>query len=222
MTPHATTTGHTAAPPPVVIGSMCAGSVRCYAMMVRHRHVLIDAAETHLPLRHSHHRYTIAGPNGPVTLTVPLAAATRAMSTPMAAVKISEHGDWRHRHWGALYSAYGRSPYFDFIAADLHRIIVEGRQELLLDLNMAIHHLIVDFMDLPVTTTVTTTAGAAVAAGACDLRGLIGGKKGDTLPITDVPYYQLWAHRNGFVPRLSVLDLLMNEGREGLLKLVKM
>ena len=44
----------------------------------------------------------------------------------------------------------------------------------------------------------------------------------DTLPLTDVPYYQVWADRHGFVPRLSILDLLMNEGREGIFTLLRM
>ena len=55
-----------------------------------------------------------------------------------------------------------------------------------------------------------------------DLRGKIDGKRGDNLPIIDVPYYQLWATRHGFVPRLSILDLLMNEGRAGILTLMRM
>ncbi len=55
-----------------------------------------------------------------------------------------------------------------------------------------------------------------------DLRGKIDMKRPDTLPIADVPYYQVWAARHGFVPRLSMLDLVMNEGREGIFTLMRM
>ena len=55
-----------------------------------------------------------------------------------------------------------------------------------------------------------------------DLRGKIDGKRGDDLPIADVPYYQVWADRHGFVPRLSILDLLMHEGRAGIFTLANM
>lgn len=210
----------------MIIGSMCAGDVRCYAAMVKAGEVVIDATERHLPLRHSHHRYVIDAPNGPVKLTVPLVGSTNAMPVMMRDVLISEHGNWRHLHWGALFSSYGKSPFFDFVADDLHRIIVEGCHQRLLDLNMELHHLIVDFMDLPITTRVVSDEDeitALLADGVSDLRGKIGGKRADTLPIVDIPYYQMWSQRSGtFVPRLSVLDLLMNEGREGVITLLKM
>ena len=200
------------------MGSMCAGSVRCYAAMVAAGQVIIDPGETHLPLRHSHHRYAIVGPNGVQQLTVPLTGNTHNMATPIDQVRISEHGDWRHLHWGALYSAYGRTPYFDYIADDLHALLVDGGQTSLLQLNLSIHRLVVDFMDLPLTTIVSTET----PPDAVDLRGRIGGKRPDSLPLADVPYYQLWADRHGFRPGLSILDLLMNTGREGIFTLMQM
>ena len=210
----------------MLIGSMCAGDVRCYAAMVNAGEVVIDATERHLPLRHSHHRYVIDAPNSAVKLTVPLVGYTNAMPVMMRDVLMSEHGNWRHLHWGALFSSYGKSPFFDFIADDLHRIIVDGTQKHLLDFNMQLHQLIVDFMDLPITARVVSDEeeiAALLANGASDLRGKLGGKRGDTLPILDVPYYQMWSdRRSGFLPRLSILDLLFNEGREGVFFLLKM
>lgn len=210
----------------MIVGSMCAGDVRCYAAMLKAGEVVIDATERHLPLRHSHRRYTIDAPNGAVKLTVPLEGISNAMPVMMKDVRISEHGNWRHLHWGALFSSYGKSPFFDFIADDLHSIIVNGKQEYLLDLNMQLHSLIVEFMDLPITTTIATSAvqvDEAINACHSDMRGKMGGKRGDKLEINNVPYYQLWSQRReGFTPALSVLDLLMNEGREGIFTLMKM
>ena len=94
----------------VMMGSMCAASVRCYAAALKAGTLLVDLDERHLPLRHSHHRYRIDGPNGVQTLTVPLVGSTNNMMTPLRDVLISEHGDWRRLHWGALYSAYGVRP----------------------------------------------------------------------------------------------------------------
>lgn len=202
------------------MGSMCAGSVRCYAAMLASGRVLIDAGEEHLPLRHSHHRYAIVGPNGMQQLTVHLVGSTNAMAVPMRDVRISEHANWRHVHWGALYSAYGKTPYFDYIADDLHSIIF-GNQKSLLQLNNELQQLIVEFLDLPIEITVGSIIDGDLA-GACDLRGRIGGKRPDRLPISDVPYYQLWADRHGFVPNLSILDLLMNCGREAIFTLQEM
>ena len=200
------------------MGSMCAASVRCYAVALKAGTLLIDLDERRLPLRHSHHRYLIDGPNGVQTLTVPLVGSTNNMMTPLRDVLISEHGDWRRLHWGALYSAYGRSPYFDYVADDLSRVI-HGKQRYLREFNDQLHQVIVDFMDLPLATAPVT---GVTAVDAIDLRGRIGMKKKDALAIDDVPYYQMWPGQDGFKPGLSVLDLMMNLGREGIITLMAM
>ena len=204
----------------VVMGSMCAASVRCYAVALAAGTLMIDLDERRLPLRHSHHRYRIDGPNGVQTLTVPLVGSTNNMATPLRDVLISEHGDWRRLHWGALFSAYGRSPYFDYVADDLSRVI-HGGQRYLHELNSQMHEVIVDFMDLPIETCYVTD-GAALSGPIRDLRGKIAMKKPDALPINDVSYYQMWTGDSGFNPDLSILDLMMNMGREGVITLLEM
>ena len=203
----------------IVTGSMCAATVRCYAAALKAGTLLVDIDETRLPLRHSHHRYRIDGPNGVQTLTVPLVGSTNNMMTPLRDVLISEHGDWRRLHWGALFSAYGRSPYFDFVADDLQRVI-NGSQRYLHEFNAQMHEVIVDFMDLPLQTRVMMKDECP--EGVIDLRGRIGMKKPDTLSFSNVPYYQMWPGQEGFRADLSVLDLMMNMGREGILTLKAM
>ena len=204
----------------VVMGSMCAASVRCYAAALKAGTLLVDLDELHLPLRHSHHRYRIDGPNGVQTLTVPLVGSTNNMMTPLRDVLISEHGDWRRLHWGALFSAYGRSPYFDYVADDLSRVI-HGSQRYLHEFNRQLHAVIVDFMDLPITTFSLDEAPTGQAK-LTDLRGRIAMKKQDALPLANVPYYQMWSEQEGFRPDLSILDLMMNMGREGIFTLMDM
>ena len=203
------------------MGSMCAASVRCYAAALQAGTLVVDLDERRLPLRHSHHRYRIDGPNGVQTLTVPLVGSTNNMMTPLRDVLISEHGDWRRLHWGALYSAYGRSPYFDYVADDLYRVIY-GTQRHLHEFNAELHALIVDFMDLPITTRYLGKGEEADKTEADDLRGRIGMKKPDSLSIANVPYYQMWTATRGFCPDLSILDLMMNMGREGIFTLMEM
>jgi hypothetical protein len=198
---------------------MCAASVRCYAAATHAGTLLVDLDEQRLPLRHSHHRYRIDGPNGIQTLTIPLVGSTNNMMTPMKDVLISEHGNWRRLHWGALFSAYGRSPYFDYAADDLSRVI-HGSQRYLHEFNRQLHEVIVDFMDLPIETH--NLASGKVPADATDLRGRIAMKKADTLPIANVPYFQMWTGNNVFKADLSILDLMMNLGREGIFTLLEM
>ena len=202
------------------MGSMCAASVRCYAAALEAGTLLVDLDERRLPLRHSHHRYRIDGPNGVQTLTVPLVGSTNNMMTPLSDVLISEHGDWRRLHWGALFSAYGRSPYFDYVADDLARVI-HGGQRYLHEFNSQLHEVIIDFMDLPIITRYMNSAERP-DADAVDLRGRIAMKKPDKLAIVNVPYSQMWTSQQGFEPDLSILDLMMNTGREGIFTLMAM
>ena len=204
------------------MGSMCAASVRCYAVALKAGTLLVDLDEKRLPLRHSHHRYRIDGPNGIQTLTVPLVGSINNMMTPLRDVLISEHGDWRRLHWGALFSAYGRSPYFDYVADDLSRII-HGSQRYLHDFNGQLHQVIVDFMDLPLNTRYDAVPAASIGEAVADMRGRIGMKKPDTVTaIVNVPYYQMWTGQRSFEPDLSVIDLMMNMGREGIITLMAM
>ncbi len=202
----------------VVTGSMATGTTRYWAVAVAAGHVVVDTAQTHLPLRHSHHRYAIDGPNGVQQLTIPLVAESHTIGTAMRDVRISEHGNWRRLHWGALYSAYGRTPYFDYVAPDLEPII-HGGQHFLLDFNQAMQALIADFMMLPVKFT---HEDYTPRDGVLDLRRTLDAKRADDLPIDDLPYYQAWQARHPFLPALSVLDLLMNEGPTAIVTLTKM
>lgn len=189
--------------------SMSAGSVRWWAAALAARRVAILTDERPCGARHSHHRYAILGPGGVQQLAVPIAGGSRHAATPMSQVGISEHANWRHTHWGALYSAYGQTPYFDHVAPDLHDVVFGG-QTLLLDYNRQLAQLIVDFMQLPVELTYCPSDAAATLAPL------------DAIATSDAAYYQLWSRRHGFQPGLSVLDLMMNEGPEGIFTLMKM
>ena len=116
-----------------------------------------------------------------------------------------------------MFSAYGKSPFFEYVADDLERI-VKGNQKYLLDLNNELHQMVIDFLDLPIQVA----CGTAAAEADLDLRRLVGERRPDRLDLTDCTYYQLWASRHGFMPNLSILDLLCNTGREAVFTLLDM
>jgi hypothetical protein len=55
--------------------------------------------------------------------------------------------------------------------------------------------------------------------GACDFRELIHPKR--SAPFQTPPYYQVFAGKLGFIPDLSIIDLLFNMGNESRLILRK-
>lgn len=178
-----------------------AAGVEAYAAMLRAGCVCFAADARYDKRRRALNRMQIATPSGRQTLTVPLARPHA--SQLIADVAIAEHANWRHNHWGALYSAYGRTPFFEYFADDLRNIIFDESKTRIFDLNMAIHNAVVDFLDLPITA-VADTADAVSA---------------DIVPLPG-KYYQIWQARHGFISSLSILDLLFNVGREAVLFLL--
>ena len=168
-----------------------------YAQLAQSETVSIDLDE---PYRKQtlRNRCYIASPNGPLALTIPVVKFV-PYHTPMRDIRISDHGNWRHLHWNALVNSYRRTPFFEFYA-DEFAPFYEKKWEFLVDYNQALQDLV------------------------CKEIGLVANGKPlavDHLPLPGQrPYYQLFSDRNGFMPDLSIVDLLFNLGPEALLYLI--
>ena len=151
-------------------------------------------------------RCVIAGPDGPLALSLPVEHEGPRPAT--RDVRLSDHGNWRHTHWAALCSAYENSPYFPYYADDFRRIY-ERRFTFLVDFNAALQALVCDLLDLHPDLTVRTDYVDAAAEGLEDLRERIRPKTGfaDDAHFRPAPYYQVFAARTGFLPNLSMADL---------------
>lgn len=160
-------------------------------------------------------RAVIATESGTQSLNIPVVHDSGR--TAMRDVRISEHGNWRHQHWNALVSAYRKSPFFEYYADDFAHFY-EERDGFLLDFNLRLHNVICELLGLEREATVITE-GNIDTADACDLRHIAEPKALKTLTEQPQPYYQVFSQRNGFIPNLSVLDLLFNMGPEGLITL---
>lgn len=162
-------------------------------------------------------RCYIATPSGPQALTIPV-VRDGAARTATRDIRISDHGNWRHLHWNALASAYESSPYFEYYADDF-RPLYEKRFEFLVDFNDALRRLVLDELTLPITVGRTENYVAAPPPGVADLRNAFSPKFPAPAGFVPVPYYQVFAARTGFLPNLSIADLLFNMGPESRLVL---
>lgn len=152
-------------------------------------------------------RCTIATANGPLNLTVPVAhKGVRSIRD----IEISDHGNWRHLHWQALLTNYGESAFFEYYQDDI-RPFYENRWKYLYDYNQEIMQTMCRLLDIDVEIKNLTQS------------------PNTPLPTTTPPleeqgeasYYQVYARRTGFLPNLSILDLLFNEGPQAILYLVQ-
>ena len=104
--------------------------------------VQIEVMES-FPKQTYRNRCTIATPDGPLTLTVPVKRVDSKQLT--RDVEISYQQRWQHQHWIAFVSAYKRTPYFDYYA-DFFRPFYEQETRFLVDLNEGLHEVIVHLM----------------------------------------------------------------------------
>lgn len=190
-----------------VFSSRYAGSVDYYAAMLHYGKVAIDLSEP-FDKHHKHlNRMDIVGTNGCQQLSASLQKPNRRMA--VGEILLSGHGNWRHTHWGALFSAYGRTPFFDYFADDLKKIYTDESIQTISSLNMALHAAVIDFLALDIETVVVGEKSDCEGFECVDLRDC---KFEDASAVE--PYYQIWSQKFGFQPHQSILDLLFNVGRE--------
>lgn len=155
-------------------------------------------------------RCEIATANGLQTLSVPITYNNGDLVTD---VRISDHNNWRHLHWQALSSAYGSSPFFEFYADDIHPFF-EKKWIFLYDYNMEILHTMCDLIGIH-PDVVSECSDIGQGRAVYDARR-------EALAEQQHPYYQTFQQRHGFLPNLSILDLLFNKGPEAVLHLYKL
>lgn len=197
---------------PVILTSAYLAPVQYFTKLYAAPCITEERAE-HYVKQTYRNRCVIAGPDGPLPLTIPVEhnSPTRPLTRD---IRISDHGNWRHLHRTALISAYDRSPYFMYYADDLLPLY-DRPYRYLVDLNEAFRQTICELLSLR-PNVVTTTEYAIPKPGETDLRELIRPKLpfGNDPEFRPEPYYQVFAGRTGFLPNLSIADLLFNMGPE--------
>lgn len=165
-------------------------------------------------------RCNIAGPEGVLSLSVPIIRP----DTPKCAMKdirISDHGNWQHLHWNAIESAYNNTPFFEYYKDDL-RPFYENKYTFLADFNEELRCKICELMDISPVVEHTASYHTDFLPDEADYREVIHPKKDYTEVDKDFlpkPYYQVFESRHGFLPNLSIIDLLFNMGPESVLVL---
>ena len=192
------------------------GPVQWYQKLYRYEAVEIEQWESFQKQTYRN-RCLIATTNGVQALTVPI---ERGTSPLIKDIRISDHGNWRHLHWNALQSAYGESPFFEYYQDDI-RPFFEKRWTFLLDFNEEIRQKMCELIDIQpkvsLTAVYSPTSHLSPLTSKKDFREGIQPKHPE--PDADFvlkPYYQVYQQKHGFLPNLSILDLLFNMGPESI------
>ena len=194
------------------------GPIQWYQKLYRYDHCLIEQYDSYQKQTYRN-RCLIATANGVQALTIPVehSPLTSHHSPLVKDLRISDHNQWRRVHWNALQSAYSESPFFDYYADDLHPFF-ERKYNFLIDFNEAIRQKICELIDIRPSVEYTSEYISAITPQTSDItdyRDVIHAKHpqpDDTFEAKR--YWQVFQHKHGFLPNLSILDLLFCMGPE--------
>lgn len=191
----------------VILPSAYMPSVEYVARLLREECV-IDLGENYVK-RSERNRASILSANGVMQLTVHVENANRPRQR-MRDVKIDYSKRWQHQHWVSILSAYKSSPYFDHFA---HLLEPFYRREwrFLVDYNMEYLEVLLRLLGAKCQIS-TSEQYVEAAAEDFDMRPK---QKKDSTFVAE-PYFQVFSDRMPFQPNLSVLDLLLCEGRSAI------
>ena len=152
-------------------------------------------------------RCYIYGANGKLSLNIPVSHLNTKTRKKTKDTLVDNDSQWQQQHFKSLQSAYKSSPFFEFFEDDISKIF-NKKYTYLQDVNIDTHLFITDA--LQIDDCYSKSEEYEINPITTDYRDLAIAKKGIDI-ITD-KYIQMFDEKHGFIPNLSVLDLLFMEG----------
>lgn len=153
-------------------------------------------------------RMKIATSTGDLVLIVPiLHRKDKTERQQYYDVKIENKFHWQRDHWRSLKIAYQTSPYFEYYEDEFEHLY-HTTYDSLIDFNNACHVVIMECLQLEITPILTEEFFKNPEQ--LDYRHLVQAKKEPDYPLP--AYHQLFNENHGYLPNLTILDLLFNLG----------
>lgn len=197
------------------------GSVGYYAMMARYGRVVIDTDMRYNKRQKAVHRCDIVDVRGDVQLTVPLAKPSLGMGERPTwhHCRVSTHDEWWRQMRVTLESAYGRTPYFEFLIDKFNGLFRSPE-----DWAEWPDAITVDRMADGIVRGILAMDNEVVWAPASVTKGsdnVVDMRRNDFIINNQPEYWQVRRERLGFRDNLSILDLVFSLGPEAAFYLKK-
>ena len=151
-------------------------------------------------------RCYIYGANGKLMLNIPIVHSKNKGRQLTRDVKMEPNFNWQKQHLKSIKTAYQTSPYFEFYEDDFIAFFNQNYSNLQA-LNIAGLKLILELLEIDINISYTKEYNISYKV---DYRYLANAKTAHNF--TFKPYTQMFDNKFGFLPNLSILDLLFMEG----------
>jgi hypothetical protein len=180
-----------------------------FAALAPFQNVILEVNEKFQKQTYRNRCY-VSGANKIETLIVPLVEGGR--NKVLKDIRIDYSEAWTRIHWGCLKSAYGKSPYFEHYGPYFEKVYL-SKPRYLIDLNFELLTICLDKLGIKQVKSYSLSYFQQ-SNDYFDIRNRLDNKKNrENYIFTDNrPYYQTFG--KGFLPNLSIVDLLFNTGPE--------
>ena len=177
-----------------------------YSEMVKATEIVFEMDDNFQKQSYRNRCY-IYNSSGKQLLSIPVKHTTKDKRKKTKDTLVENDFNWQDQHFKSLQIAYRTSPFFEFFEDDL-AIIFSKKYKYLQDLNMDSFLFIDDALQLE--SKFIKTAEYLATTNSKDFRNLAEVKKQPKKLVDN--YIQMFDDKHGFIPNLSILDLLFMEG----------
>lgn len=181
-------------------------NVAHFVALTKANEIMFEVDDNFLKQTYRNRTY-IYGANGKLALNIPV-IHTQKNRQKYRDVKIFNETKWQELHWKSLLSAYSTSPFFEFYKDELQPLF-KMNTEYILDFNLKCFEIICDCLQLDLKISKSEDYQKTIE-NTSDYRYLVNAKKETEQSFDN--YTQVFNEKHGFIPNLSILDLLFNEG----------
>lgn len=200
---------------PILLSTAYLPPIEYIIQCLHHKTITIEVLETFAKQTYRN-RCHIATANGILPLTIPV-KKTNGNHTLTRDIVLETNNRWNIIHWRAIHSAYSHSPYFLYYG-DAFEAIYRNPPQTLVEFNCALLNVIFKLLKVEVDIKYTNNFVPQPNL-TTDLRNVIHPKQTPDYfgkPVHFKAYTQTFNNKYAFIPNLSIIDLLFNEGTSSL------
>jgi len=199
----------------VLLSTTYLGPVQYFSKFLQFDEIWLETHENYSKQTYRN-RCNIYSANGKLALTIPVLKGDDH-KTLITDLRIDYNKNWQKLHWKGIESAYRSSPFFEFYIDELSGFYSK-KFVFLFDFNMEILKTVLHILDVNPEIKFTDKFYLPAESFIKDMRSTITPKRSirSDKSFQPVQYKQVFEEKYGFIPNLSIIDLIFNMGPDSM------